>query len=132
MPLSAYILGTIQTLESRNSELDREMKPKAPDDARLIPASVDDLPSPDTIRWHTHRKARVVAGVRIGLISLEDACRRYRLSAEEFASWRRLIDEHGLLGLRVTYCKQYRRTSYGAGDSVGAEPLLDAIESTGV
>ncbi len=110
MPLSLYILGTIQTLDSRYSELDREMMPKAPDDARLSPASVDDLPSPDTIRWHTHRKAQVVAGVRIGLISLEEACRRYRLSAEEFASWRRLIDEHGLLGLRVTYCKQYRRT----------------------
>lgn len=104
---------------------------KAPNNAWRIPASVDDLPSPDTIRWHTHRKAQVVAGVRIGLISLEEACRRYRLSAEEFASWRRLIDEHGLLGLRVTYCKQYRRTPYGAGDSLSSEPLPGAIESTG-
>ena len=85
------------------------MIPKAPNDARRIPTSVDDLPSPDTIRWHTHLKARVVAGVQGGLISLEEAGRRYRLSAEEFASWRRLIDEHGLLGLRVTYCKQYRQ-----------------------
>ena len=105
------------------------MTPKAPGGARLVPASVDDLPSPDTIRWHTHRKARVVAGVRIGLISLEEACRRYRLSAEEFASWRRLIDEHGLLGLRVTYCKQYRQPPYGASDSLKSEPLPDAIES---
>ena len=108
------------------------MMPKAPDDARLMPASVDDLPSRDTVRWHTHQKAQVVAGVRIGLISLEEACRRYRLSTEEFASWQRLIDEYGLLGLRVTYCKQYRRAPYGAGDSVGSEPLPDAIESTGV
>ncbi len=108
------------------------MMAKVPDSANLIPASFDDLPSPDTIRWHTHRKAQVVAGVRIGLISLEEACRRYRLSAEEFASWRRLIDEYGLLGLRVTYCKQYRRAFHGADDSVGAEPLPDAIESTGV
>ncbi len=37
---------------------------KAPDNARLIPASVDDLPSPDTIRWHTHLKARIVACLR--------------------------------------------------------------------
>ncbi len=94
------------------------MIPKAPNDARRIPTSVDDLPSPDTIRWHTHLKARVVAGVRSGLISLEEACRRYRLSAEEFASWQRLIDEYGLLGLRVTYCKQYRRTPYGPGDLI--------------
>lgn len=99
------------------------MMPKAPGGARLIPASVDDLPSPDTIRWHTHLKARIVAGVRIGLISLEEACRRYRLSTEEFASWRRLIDEHGLLGLRVTYCKQYRRTPYSAGGSLGSKPV---------
>ncbi len=60
-----------------------------------------------------------MAGVRIGLISLEEACRRYRLSAEEFASWRRLIDEHGLLGLRVTYCKQYRQTRYGDAEPTG-------------
>ena len=105
---------------------------KAPNNAWRIPASVDDLPSPDTIRWHTHRKAQVVAGVRIGLISLEEACRRYRLSAEEFASWRRLIDEYGLLGLRVTYCKQYRRTPYGAGDSLSSKALPGTIESTGV
>ncbi len=93
---------------------------KTPDNARRIPATVDDLPAPDTVRWQPHRKAQVVAGVRIGLISIEEACRRYRLSAEEFASWRRLIDEHGLLGLRVTYCKQYRQTGYDAGESVGA------------
>tara|TARA_R110000787_G_scaffold8843_16_gene30356 strand:- start:4133 stop:4306 length:174 start_codon:yes stop_codon:yes gene_type:complete len=51
------------------------------------PISIDDLPPPDTKRWVVRRKAEVVAAVRAGLISLEDACRRYTLSVEEFASW---------------------------------------------
>jgi hypothetical protein len=38
--------------------------------------SLDDLPPPNTKRWVIRRKAEVVAGVRSGLISLEDACRR--------------------------------------------------------
>ena len=60
-----------------------------------ISGTVIDLPPPDTKRWVTRRKAIVVAGVRSGLISLEDACRRYTLSVEEFISWQRLIDPAG-------------------------------------
>ncbi len=70
--------------------------------------NVDDLPAPDIKRWHIHRKAEVVRAVRAGVISLEDACRRYCLSAEEFDSWQRSVEKHGLPGLRVTYGKQYR------------------------
>ncbi|MEM7525098.1 MAG: DUF1153 domain-containing protein [Pseudomonadota bacterium] len=70
--------------------------------------TLDDLPPPGTKRWVIRRKAEVVAGVRSGLISLEDACTRYTLSAEEFASWERLIDKHGLRGLRATRLQQYR------------------------
>jgi hypothetical protein len=51
----------------------------------------------------------VVTAVRNGLISLEDACNRYKLSAEEFLSWQRLIDQHGMRGLRTTRLQQYRR-----------------------
>jgi hypothetical protein len=82
--------------------------PKAPYSARRVPACVDDLPAPDTKRWHVHRKAQVVYAVRSGLVSVDDACRRYKLSAEEFASWQQLIKAHGLPGLRVTYGKRYR------------------------
>lgn len=70
--------------------------------------TLEDLPPPDTKRWVIRRKAEVVAGVRAGLLSLEDACRRYQLSAEEFQSWERLIDKHGLRGLRATRVQQYR------------------------
>jgi len=70
---------------------------------------LEDLPPPDTFRWVIRRKALVVAGVRAGLITLEEACARYRLSAEEFLSWQRLIDRHGPRGLRTTRLQQYRR-----------------------
>ncbi len=70
--------------------------------------SVADLPAPDTQRWHVHRKAQVVRAVRAGIITLEEACRRYRLSTEEFGSWQQLVEDHGLPGLRATHAKRYR------------------------
>lgn len=72
------------------------------------PITENDLPPPDTKRWVMRRKAEVVAGVRSGLISLEEACRRYTLSVEEFLSWQRLIDSHGMRGLRATRLQDYR------------------------
>lgn len=73
-----------------------------------VPVTLDDLPPPDTKRWVVRRKAAVVAAVRSGLISLEDACSRYTLSVEEFLSWERAIEKHGLRGLRVTRLQDYR------------------------
>jgi hypothetical protein len=75
--------------------------------------SLDDLPPPNTKRWVIRRKAEVVAGVRSGVISLEEACERYTLSIEEFLSWQRLIDSHGLRGLRATRLQDYR--AHGRG-----------------
>ena len=75
------------------------------------PLTIDDLPPPNTERWVIRRKAEVVAAVRAGLISLEDACQRYRLSVDEFLSWQRLIDRHGLRGLRTTRLQQYRKST---------------------
>lgn len=73
-----------------------------------LPKSIDDLPPAGTRRWVIRRKAEVVAGVRAGLISIEEACTRYSLSVEEFLSWQRAIDRHGLRGLRTTRIKDYR------------------------
>lgn len=67
-----------------------------------------DLPPPDTKRWVMRRKAEVVAGVRAGIITLEEACDRYKLSVEEFLSWQRLVDRYGMRGLRATRIQQYR------------------------
>jgi len=66
------------------------------------PLTVHDLPAPDTERWVIRRKAEVVAGVHAGLISLDEACRRYALSIEEFLSWERMLGRYGTRGLRAT------------------------------
>ena len=72
------------------------------------PLTLSDLPPGDTERWVIRRKAEVVAAVRGGLLSLEDACDRYRLTSEEFLTWQKSIDQHGLAGLRTTRIQQYR------------------------
>jgi hypothetical protein len=72
------------------------------------PLTIADLPAPGTKRWVIRRKAEVVAAVRAGVLSLEEACQRYTLSIEEFLSWQRLVDSHGLPGLRVTRLQDYR------------------------
>src|ERR1700726_1109958 len=72
------------------------------------PSSTTDLPPPDTKRWVTRRKAVIVNAVRTGVISLEEVCRRYELSVEEFLAWERAIDTHGVPGLRVTRLQIYR------------------------
>ena len=76
---------------------------------------LEDLPPPGTRRWVIRRKAEVVAGVRAGLISLEEACARYTLSVEEFLSWQRSIDRHGLRGLRTTRVQDYRAAARRSG-----------------
>ena len=72
------------------------------------PLTINDLPPASTRRWVIRRKAEVVAAVRGGLLSLDEACARYRLTVEEYLSWQASIDEHGLAGLRTTRIQQYR------------------------
>ncbi len=72
------------------------------------PLTLNDLPKPDTVRWVIRRKAEVVAAVRGGLLTFDDACNRYGLSAEEFMAWQRSIESHGIAGLRTTRVQQYR------------------------
>jgi transposase-like protein len=69
---------------------------------------MEGLPPPTTKRWVVRRKAAVVAAVRSGDMTIEEACRIYQLSEEEFLSWQRAIEIHGLAGLRTTRIQQYR------------------------
>jgi Protein of unknown function (DUF1153) len=69
------------------------------------------LPAPDTKRWVARRKAVIVNAVRNGALTLDEACRRYQLSMEEFCAWQKAIDAHGVAGLRVTRLQIYRDTS---------------------
>jgi hypothetical protein len=49
-----------------------------------------------------------VAAVNGGLLTIDEACERYRLTLEEFVSWQRAVDRAGLAGLRVTRLQHYR------------------------
>ena len=72
------------------------------------PLTLSDLPPANTQRWVIRRKAEVVAAVRGGLLTLEEACERYRLTTDEFLSWQQSIDRWGMAGLRTTRIQQYR------------------------
>jgi hypothetical protein len=93
-------------MQSKLSSTAAELPSGAAESASRV--LLDELPPPDTKRWVIRRKATVVAAVRSGLLTLEQACERYKLSLEEFLSWQRLIDSHGLAGLRVTRLQDYR------------------------
>jgi hypothetical protein len=73
-----------------------------------IKTAVDELPPPDTGRWTVRRKAAVVEAVLSGVISVEEVCRRYDLSVEEFLSWHYTMKMHGIRGLRTTMLQRYR------------------------
>src|SRR3954463_8747980 len=77
----------------------------APDGTVLTLAN---LPPPDAQRWVASRKAVVVAAVRGGLLSMSDACARYRLTTEGFLGWQTQGDRNGLRGLRATRIQEYR------------------------
>ena len=71
---------------------------------------VNNLPSANTIRWTIRRKVEIVTAVRNGILTLDEACERYRLSAEEFLHWERLIASLVLFCLKATRLKLYRRS----------------------
>ena len=72
------------------------------------PLTLDSLPPAGTAHWVVRRKAEVVAAVNGGLLSVDDACRRYALTVEEFAGWQRAVDRSGMPGLRVTRIQHYK------------------------
>ena len=56
-------------------------------DGRQI--KLDRLPRRDLKNWRPRHKAMVVAAVRHGFITLEEACTRYNLSTERYLCWYR-------------------------------------------
>ena len=73
------------------------------------PLTLADLPPPNTDRGVIRRKAVVVAAVHGGLLTIEEALERYRLTAEEFGAWQKAIDKWGMQGLRTTRIQHYRQ-----------------------
>ncbi len=89
------------------------------------PLTVESLPPENTVRWVIRRKAEVVSAVRNGLIGLDEVCERYRLSVDEFLNWERLVNAHGLRGLRVTRSQRYRDA-----EPVNASPAVLSTQET--
>jgi hypothetical protein len=75
-----------------------------------------DLPSADHKRWTVRNKLDVVAAVSGGLLSLTEACSRYRMSVEEFRTWEKDASK-----------RIHRQTISGPmqGRHVGAGTILD-------
>jgi hypothetical protein len=55
-----------------------------------------------------HRKAEIVAAVRGGLLTFDEACSRDALTMDELLGWQRAVDRSGIPGLRVTRLQHYR------------------------
>lgn len=70
--------------------------------------TIADLPPAET-RWVASRKAIVVNAVTHGLITRDDAIRRYDLSEEEFDAWASAVERHGTKALKVTALQKYRQ-----------------------
>lgn len=68
-----------------------------------------DLPPPDVKRWVGRRKAEVVLAVQGGLMTMDEACERYRLTVEEFLGWERGLMLFGMDGLKIAHAQQHRR-----------------------
>ena len=69
-----------------------------------------ELPPENTKRWVVRRKAAVLIAVRNNRITVEEACRRYQLSEEEFLAWQRAFDTYGLSGLRAAHVNRRRKS----------------------
>lgn len=73
------------------------------------PLLLSDLPPAHTTRWVARRKAELVCAVRGGLLSVEDACRRYVMTVEEYRAWERAFERFGKAGLRSLAGRAKRR-----------------------
>ena len=70
--------------------------------------TVGDLPPPKTQRWVARRKGCGSYRCTQRHDNYEEALRRYHPTEEEFLSWQRAFEAHGLPGLRATRIQQYR------------------------
>jgi hypothetical protein len=74
------------------------------------PLTLDTLPPANRpIYWVSRRKAQVVAAVKGGLLTIEEACDRYSISLEEYAGWAHADARSGVKGLRMTHRKDYQK-----------------------
>ena len=78
--------------------------------------TITDLLAPGTKRWVIRRKAEVIAVVRGGLLSIEEACSRYMLTVDELLS----CNPHSTSTASLDYA---RRVSSNIGCNGGLDRL---------
>jgi len=71
--------------------------------------SLADLPDSKTRRWVVSRKAAVVRAIKHGLLSEEEAMKRYDLSEEELSAWQSAVEKYGVNALKATTVQNYRQ-----------------------
>lgn len=76
-------------------------------------AEITLLPPPTTQRWVKSRKLAVIKAIEKGVLTDEQACQRYSLTAEELESWKAALTKHGPGALRTTHLNRYRRSENG-------------------
>ncbi len=91
----------------------------------LLTSNHADLPDAGTQRWMAWKKARVLAAIQTGALSLEEACRRYVLTAEEVQTWHESFAADGVDGLKMRRLAE-RRTSARRKVSEPATAVLDS------
>ena len=97
------------SIDEEETSAGRRAGPNGGLDTSQIEMAGLSLPPPGAKRWWPHRKAAVVAAVRGGVLSLNEAQERYALSIEEYLTWQHGIDLFGLAGLRVDGPQKRRR-----------------------
>lgn len=90
-----------------------------------------DLPPENTTRWVPARKAAVIAAVEAGLLTPEDANRRYNLTVEEYTAWKLALLEFGPAGLMITK-QQKKRSGQSAAVTMRCPSTLEAKHSDAV
>ena len=75
-------------------------------------AEITLLPPPTTQRWVKSRKLAVIKAIENGVLTDEQACQRYSLTAEELESWKQALNRHGPGALRTTHLNRYRRAEH--------------------
>jgi len=88
---------------------DQSNNPAPDDDWSDLLDNVPQLPSPGQ-RWTARCKAAVIDAVRGDWMPIEEACRLYNISVDEFLAWERDLDRNGVPGLRSTRYQIYRDT----------------------
>jgi hypothetical protein len=104
-----FVIAASVRLQISEKHMDIFSGPDANEGCSDFLDQVPELPSPRQ-RWTVRRKAAVIEAVRGGWMPIEEACRVYNISVDEFLAWERDIDRNGVPGLRSTRYQIYRDT----------------------